>query len=709
MAANLSIRDLRNSLRSPENFSENTFQLLKNVSAIVSNNENSPVAREMVLRILDRRNEIPEYNLIIDGLAREVGLFPYVDSDELDLSDRLAYEYHKPLSLQDDIVFHREQAHIYRRLLAGDSVILSAPTSFGKSKIIDAMVASKKYKNIAVIVPTLALIDETRRRLSTFSNTYKIVTSLSQSPGEQNIFVFTAERAVAYQDLPKVDFFVIDEFYKIASESDNDSRAIALNQAFYRLRKQGGQFYLLGPNIEKIPDGLESAFQCIFYNTNYSTVVAEQIDVPQGGTRLQRLINLAPNLDGSTLIFCSSPPRVNEVARALVESGMGESVDSLRDCAKWVGDQYHPEWIYSQALPQSIGIHHGKLPRSLAQFTVRAFNDERLKFLVCTSTLIEGVNTKAKNVIIYDNKIASRNIDHFTFNNIKGRSGRMFQHFIGRVYLFDNPPEPELPYVDFPVFTQLESTPDTLLIQLDSDDLTTGSKNRVSKYSEQQVLPMSILRQNAGIDPADQIQLASAIRRSIDRSWPLLSWTGFPKRKELRFVCELIWTYFVKRNARAGVFSGKQLAYKVSALYQGRDSTSRRVADELNPGRYAAKSADEAVERVLDFDRRWAGFHLPRFLMAVSLIQSHVLREKGLPCGDYSTYAVQMECLFKSPIVAALDEYGIPIQIAEKLQAALRTAEDLDSALARLKTLNLTRIRLTPFEREIVQDAQSGI
>ena len=28
--------------------------------------------------------------------------------------------------------------------------------------------------------------------------------------------------------------------------------------------------------------------------------------------------------------------------------------------------------------------------------------------MVCTSTLIEGVNTKAKNVIVYDNKIAKK-------------------------------------------------------------------------------------------------------------------------------------------------------------------------------------------------------------------------------------------------------------------------------------------------------------
>jgi reverse gyrase len=46
-----------------------------------------------------------------------------------------------------------------------------APTSFGKSFIIDAFIALKQPKNIAIIVPTIALTDETRRRLQRkFSN-----------------------------------------------------------------------------------------------------------------------------------------------------------------------------------------------------------------------------------------------------------------------------------------------------------------------------------------------------------------------------------------------------------------------------------------------------------------------------------------------------------------------------------------------------------
>lgn len=74
----------------------------------------------------------------------------------------------------------------------------------------------------------------------------------------------------------------------------------------------------------------------------------------------------------------------------------------------------------------------------------------------------ELVNTAARNVVVVDNKISNKKCDFFTFNNIRGRSGRMWRHFIGHVYLFNDPPQSELEFVDVPVFTQNDSAPDAL-------------------------------------------------------------------------------------------------------------------------------------------------------------------------------------------------------------------------------------------------------
>jgi hypothetical protein len=70
-----------------------------------------------------------------------------------------------------------------------------------------------------------------------FSKNYKVITHLSQEPTARNIYVHTQERVVENGHIKDVDFFVIDEFYKlqIDAKNDGDSRGVLLNQAFYRL------------------------------------------------------------------------------------------------------------------------------------------------------------------------------------------------------------------------------------------------------------------------------------------------------------------------------------------------------------------------------------------------------------------------------------------------------------------------------------------
>jgi hypothetical protein len=703
----MNIEQLRTALRSPETVSAQAFTIVRNIAQLHGDPDHRAIAHEFVLRALEHRDRFGSSEQILTALAREVGLFPYLKPESLGLKDSVAYEFHRPINMGSEFVFHREQGEVYRRLLAGESVILSAPTSFGKSRIVDALIASGQYENIAIIVPTLALIDETRRRLSDFSDQYKLVTHLSQKPGKKTIFVFTAERAVSYESFGKVQFFVIDEFYKLGALSEDTSRTVALNQAFYKLKRGGAQFYLLGPSIERIPEGIERAYRCYFYPTTYTTVASEQIRVPgRDQDAIERLVTLCKGLHEPTLVFCRSPARVNEVARALIASA-GIS-HALKPAADWVAKHFHSDWVFRSALEHGIGMHHGKIPRSLAQYVVRMFNSFGLRFLVCTSTLIEGVNTKAKNVVVFDHKIARQNIDFFTFNNIRGRSGRMFEHFVGNVYLFHEPPNEQLPFVDFPLFTQDANTPTSLLLQMDVEDLSPGAQDRLRRYSEQNVLPVRIMRENASIDPEAQLAVARELLDSPLESLRELAWTGLPSYAELLRTCDLIWKHLVQKRGLGAVRSAAQLAVKLMQLSK-QPSVRTRVLQELQPGPYAADSPDEAVERVLDFDRSWAGYEFPRCLMAVSRIQSVVLPRRGLKPGEYTHYASMSEALFQSPVVAALDEYGVPTQVGRRLIAALGTSDDLDLALTKFGSLDVSNLRLDPFEVEIVLDAQRNL
>jgi hypothetical protein len=367
----------------------------------------------------------------------------------------------------------------------------------------------------------------------------------------------------------------------------------------------------------------------------------------------------------------------------------------MKEASEWVGAHFHEDWVYAHAIARGIGLHHGRLPRSLGQLSVHAFNSGKLQFLICTSTLIEGVNTCAKNVVVFDHLINRQKFDFFTFNNIKGRSGRMFEHFVGRVFLFHPPPQEELPFVDFPSVTQAGDVPESLLVQLDSEDLSAHSKERMREIFAQAVLPLEIIRQNSTLDPIGQIALAREIASLSQTDASKLLWRSLPSYEELQFAVDLLWTFFIKR-AKSDVFSASQLTFKIWNLRQ-------------KPGQFMAESADEAVERVLTFDRNWAGFEFPRLLIALWRIQEHVLEPKFGRAGNYSFFAARVEQLFRNPALVALEEYGLPLQIGEKVARHIGLSDDLDTAIAQMRGVRGIDCELNAFEAEMLKDVQETI
>lgn len=54
----------------------------------------------------------------------------------------------------EDVYFHVKQKEIEIALNKNENIVVSAPTSFGKSLIIEEVIASKKYDNLLIIQPT---------------------------------------------------------------------------------------------------------------------------------------------------------------------------------------------------------------------------------------------------------------------------------------------------------------------------------------------------------------------------------------------------------------------------------------------------------------------------------------------------------------------------------------------------------------------------
>ena len=66
--------------------------------------------------------------------------------------------------------------------------------------------------------------------------------------------------------------------------------------------------------------------------------------------------------------------------------------------------------------------------------------------------------------------------------------------------------------------------------------------------------------------------------------------------------------------------------------------------------------------------RSIAGYSFPVRLRALDRIQADVFDRIGLVPGDYSAYAGQVEGLFLESSLVALDEYGVPSELAAQAQ-----------------------------------------
>lgn len=684
----------------------NGFSALAKISKLLDSDENE--GRDALIRLLEHRDVLSPYTEIITALIQRSGLYPYLqESESLDTSDLLNYEYHVAEGLEN-IHLHSKQAQVYRALIDGVNVVLSAPTSFGKSLLIDTIVASEKFKCLVIIVPTIALIDETRRRLTErFGDKFKVITHPHQERTGNDIFVLTQERFIEFEDPLSPDFFVLDEFYKL-SPNRGDERTFTLNRAFYELFKSGAQFFLIGPNIQEIQID-EKNLNFRFFKFDFSTVATE-VRYSDGGSNKDNALEICKTIDSSTLIFCKSANSAYELAENLIQNNTSHPTTESKIIADWLRENYHPEWVLPKLLDHGIAVHHGALPRSVAYHLLRKFNEGHIKFLLCTSTIIEGVNTTAKNIIIYDNKVANKKFDNFTFNNIKGRAGRMFQHFVGHVYVLHPEPEQELPIVDVPAITQPQDAPESLLIHIDSADLSDASKEQLRYLHAQDYLPFEVLKKNDGIEPNLQIDLATKISENAAYYYPRLCWTGYPTSEQLNLCCELIFECLLGGRRLDGVASPKQLAFMLQRLQN--TSIESIIESEINNPKPAfRKTPSDAVEHTLKFLRSWCEFNMPRLLGTLESIQKATFARLGYEKhGNYSVYSSAVKHLFMPPSVTILEEYGLPYSVTNAIhRAGHDLGENVDDIIDRIRAINPAETGLEGFELETLQETLNNI
>lgn len=303
--------------------------------------------------------------------------------------------------------------------------------------------------------------------------------------------------------------------------------------------------------------------------------------------------------------------------------------------------------------------------------------------LFCTSTLIEGVNTAAKTVMIYDKKISRANFDFFTFSNIKGRAGRLGEHHVGQVYLFNPPPPPEETEVAPTLFDDEENASDDYLVYLDKDELSSSTNDRVSAIADMLGLSKEELRiaSSVGLETAARIrhEVLASLRKSS-----LLVWSGNPDYNQVKEVVRVICK--VKSARDFGAYSDKQLTFFISSL-----RGAAKIKDFMLTYNSDYSGDPEAFDNVFKFLRA-CEYGLPQAISLVALFVSK--KNDGV---NYDFFVRELSRWFRHEALRSLDEEGIPIQISERffrsgdskrtltqrLEQAARDGSDLLSAFER--------------------------
>lgn len=663
------------------------FRIMQSASLAINAGEpDDPQLLEVIPRLADIipvHEELAPLREPFSALARATGLWNYIDRGCADEADRLVAEAVTAPEL-DGITFHREQIVALSKLLSGENLILSAPTSFGKSLLVDALLASGKYDRVAIVLPTIALLDEFRRRLSRrFADRFEILMHPTDvASGSRVVFLGTQERLIGREDLGSLDLTVVDEFYKL-DPSRRDERNVTLNAAVYRLLRRSRQFFFLGPNIDNVNVDVEGRWSFQFLKTRFSTVAVDTFDLRRVEDKEGRLMDeLAEERNWPALVFVSSPDRANKLAEAASDR-MAVS-DESAEFAAWLRENVGPSWPLVKAVEYGFGVHHARIPRAVASQMIRMFNRSELPVLFCTSTLIEGVNTAARTVLIFDKKISRRNYDFFTFANIRGRAGRLGQHHVGQVYLFNEPPEAEETEVSPTLFGDEENASDDYVVHLDEEDTTAAIDDRVANWQRTLDLTTAQLR----IASAIGLDAAVAIKQHVDaalRGGNALAWSGMPDFNAtlatLTVICK------VKSSRDFGAFSVRQLAYFIGNL-----RSPRPLRDFLRDYDVGFRGDAASYENIFKFLRS-CEYGLPQMFSLVEIFVA-----KSYPGTDYSFFVRELSRWFRNEALRNLDEEGVPIQISERF---LQSGDDRLSLSRRLADAALDRHpSLTPFERQ---------
>lgn len=393
----------------------------------------------------------------------------------------------------EQIHLNKFQKDFYNKANSSNYVSASAPTSSGKSFILNTFVLeqlsdSDSPKNIVYLVPTRALINQVEQDFSDHllkrDNRSVYLSSVPQLPDEEEIgkpslYIFTQERLHWFlNENPEyiIDFLIIDEAQKIG----DGGRGVLLQQKIEEMISRLPNLKILfcspfSQNPDVLLEGLpnpesKSTIVSEYVAVNQNLIWVSQVDhhprqwtvdlclkdssIRLGDISLQETLSEKQKLatichilgsdDGGNMIYVNGQAEAEDVSEKLfvLVGGTEEAKDpQIEELINLIKKLVHPEYLLVEVLRRKIAFHYGNMPLVVKKEIERLYTEGRIKYLVCTSTLLEGVNLPAKSIFVRKPKRGNQlPMTESDFWNLAGRAGRLGKEFQGNIICI-NPEE----------------------------------------------------------------------------------------------------------------------------------------------------------------------------------------------------------------------------------------------------------------------------
>ena len=340
-----------------------------------------------------------------------------------------------------------------------ETLAIIAPTSYGKSQLIINCISKNIESNICILVPTKALLSQTKRRIlnsAIYATNRKIIThpDMFQKTDTNFIAVLTQERLLRLLEKHKDLSFriaIIDEAHNLF-EDDSRNRLLATAIAVLNKRNDSISFKFLSPflinsqNLDvitthyKITENKISEFLKVdnFYYIDFrKDKLLRQYEQFLDNSILVKNKQYETDIDfikeksnSKSIVYVNSPPKLEAFAIKLKGKFTTVTSNKIMQACKEISDYLHEDYNLIDCLKHGVVYHHGSVPDIVKLYIENLFTtEEELKFIVTSSTLLEGVNIPAEKLFLMDYRKGRRKLTPSQFKNLSGRICRFSEIF----------------------------------------------------------------------------------------------------------------------------------------------------------------------------------------------------------------------------------------------------------------------------------------